>query len=119
MKIMKNMKYQRIKEIGTVILLLFGLAGCFKPEVDYNEMFGSPSAKIINNELIIKGGSSSVASASYVVPHAKIKENQIYVYGTLSFSKNNTEKRISLPKTKNAWSVYWVNKDYSLIEMQN
>lgn len=113
------MKYQRVNKTLIAICLLFILTGCIDPEVNYNEMFNLPSAKIINNELILKGGPSNIASASYVVPHAKIKDNQIYVYGTLSFSQKKIQKNINLPKANKDWKIYWVNKDYSLIEFQN
>ena len=101
------------------ILLLFILAGCINPEVNYTEMFTPPSAKIVNNKLILEGRASNVASASYVIPHAKIQDKEIYVYGTLSFSQKNIQKKIRLSKLDKDWKIYWVNKDHSLIEMQN
>lgn len=119
MKISKNINCNVIKQIVITFSLLFTLAGCIKPEVNYNEMFSPPSAIIINNKLIIKGGPSNIASASYVIPHAKIKENKIYVYGTLSFSKDNSEKKINLPTERKDWEIYWINRDGSEIEIQN
>lgn len=116
---MKDMKGQRKKVTKIAILVLVALSGCVKPKVNYNEMFSPPSANLINNELIIKGGPSCVASASYVIPHVKIKENQIYIYGTLSLSKHNIEKKINLPTEIKNWEIYWINRDGSVIEMQN
>ena len=101
----------------TLIILTLLLAGCDKPEVNYNDIFSPPEAKIIQNELILKGGSSKMDSACYVVPHAKIDRNIIYVFGTLSLT-NNVEKKIKLPNTDLPWKIYWVNKDESLIEIK-
>ena len=105
------------------MLVLISLTGCTKPEVNYDELFTPPSASIAQNQLIIKAGSSNKASACYVIPYAKIKDNKIYVYGTLtlvtSLSKDNIEKKIQLPKYKNTWEIYWVNRDGSLIKIKN
>jgi len=107
-----------MKKAGMLILILLLLTGCSKPEVNYNEVLGSPYAKIENNELIMKGGPSTVASTSYVVPHAEIKDNKIYIYGTLSFKKD-IEKKVELSQKISKWTIYWVNKDGTLIEMNN
>ncbi len=107
------------KIIITTILIIFTLllVGCPKPEVNYNEIFTQPSARIIQSELVLKGGSSKTASACYVKPHAKFEKDTIYVFGTLSLS-NDIETKINLPNTNIAWKIYWLNKDGSLIEMK-
>jgi len=107
-----------MKKIVLIILLSLAITGCTKPKVNYNEMFDAPTAEINNNELIIKGGASRVASTSYVVPHARIKEDKIYIYGTLSL-QDNIEKKMKLPKEEKDWKIWWINKDGSLIEMKN
>ncbi|MBN1474200.1 MAG: hypothetical protein JW914_06265 [Syntrophaceae bacterium] len=103
----------------TTILILFTvfLTGCLKPEVNYNELFTPPSARIIKDELFLKGGASKKASACYVKPHAKIEKDTIYVFGTLSLS-NDIETKINLPNANITWKIYWLNKDGSLIEMK-
>jgi hypothetical protein len=110
----------KMKFIATTILIIFTflLIGCPKPEVNYDEIFTPPLAKIIRGELVLKCGSSKTASACYVKPHVNIEKDIIYVFGTLSLS-NDIEKKIKLPSTNFTWKIYWLNKDGSLIEMKN
>ncbi|MBN1473340.1 MAG: hypothetical protein JW914_01875 [Syntrophaceae bacterium] len=109
---MKNITTKTI-----LILFVLLLAGCPKPEVNYDELFTPPSVKIIQDQLFLKGGSSKAASACFVKPHAKIEKDTIYVFGTLLLS-NDIETKIKLPTTNITWKIYWVNKDGSLIEMK-
>lgn len=107
-----------MKTIIFSIAALFLLSGCHKPEVNYDEIFTAPKLEIKNNEIIATGGSSKVASASYVIPHIKIEENKIYVFGTLSL-RNNIKDKGKLPRDNKSrkWEAYWINRDSTLVKI--
>ena len=108
-----------MKTIIFSIAALFLLSGCHKPEVNYDEIFTAPKLEIKNNEIIATGGSSKIASASYVIPHVKIEENKIYVFGTLSL-RNNIQVRIKMHRDKKyqKWEAYWINRDGTLVKLE-
>ena len=111
-----------MKRLNVVLLctIVLCMSGCQKPEVDFDEVFTKPTARIQGDTVILTGGPHRLASAHYVSPRAKVKQDSIYVYGIMTMRAGSLTNRVSLPSQppQGGWKIKWVNKDGTTVEMK-
>jgi hypothetical protein len=76
-------------------------------------MDSPPTATVTDHTVTIRLGSDMFASAAWVHPTVRIRGQTVYIYGYLTFRKQNSKYIVRLPASVNpeSISVIWIDRD--------